>query len=147
MRLYLDLNCFNRPFDDQKEERVRSETEAIFSILSRVVEGADSLVWSSALTFENSRHPKLDRAAEIALWQRRAAVTVEASVDIAHRALVINAAGVSPLDAAHLACAEAGAAEVFLTCDDGLTTRAQRLELHVRVMNPVEYWKEVSSHG
>ena len=147
MRLYLDLNCFNRPFDNQEEGRVRLETEAIFSILSRVVEGRDSLVWSAALTFENSRHPKLDRAAEIALWQQRAVVTVEPSVDIAHRAMAINAEGISSLDAAHVACAEAGAAETFLTCDDALTTRAQRLRLRVRVMNPVEYWREVSSHG
>ena len=112
MRLYLDLNCFNRPFDDQRDERVRSETEAIFSILHRIVEGTDSLVWSVALTFENARHPKRDRGAEIALWQRRAAVTARASSDVEHRARVIAATGISPLDAAHLACAEAGAAGV-----------------------------------
>jgi predicted nucleic acid-binding protein len=147
MRLYLDLNCFNRPFDNQMDERVRLETEAIFSILSRVVEKADDLVWSAALTFENSRHPKPDRSAEIGLWQRRAVVTVEVTAEIKNRALQINAAGISPLDAVHLACAEAGAAGVFLTCDDALKTRAKRLDLHVRVMNPVEYWKEASPHG
>jgi predicted nucleic acid-binding protein len=100
-----------------------------------------------SLAFENSRHPKLDRAAEIALWQRRAVVTVMPSSTIEQRAREINAAGIAPLDAIHLACAEAGMADVFLTCDDALHTRAQRLNLRVSVRNPVEYWKEVSSNG
>ena len=46
MRLYIDLNCFNRPFDDQRQERVRRETVAVFNILNRVLEGNDSLIWS-----------------------------------------------------------------------------------------------------
>ena len=29
MRLYVDLSCFNRPFDDQGQERIRLETEAV----------------------------------------------------------------------------------------------------------------------
>ncbi|MFN0197095.1 MAG: PIN domain protein, partial [Planctomycetaceae bacterium] len=28
MRIYLDNCCFNRPFDDQRQIRVRLETEA-----------------------------------------------------------------------------------------------------------------------
>lgn len=28
-RLYLDTCCLNRPFDDQSQERVRAQTEAI----------------------------------------------------------------------------------------------------------------------
>lgn len=36
MLLYLDLNCFNRPFDDQNQQRIASETAAVFSILQAV---------------------------------------------------------------------------------------------------------------
>lgn len=39
MLLYLDLNCFNRPFDNQDQQRVAFETAAVFSILQRLVEG------------------------------------------------------------------------------------------------------------
>src|SRR3990172_9746133 len=137
MRLYLDLNCFNRPFDDQSQERIRMETEAILSILNRVVEGRDHLVWSEALTFENSQHPKLDRAAEIALWQRRAPETVMISAEIAQRARAISMAGVPALDAIHIASAEVGMADVLLTCDDDLNTRARRVRLLPPVFNPV----------
>lgn len=76
MRLYLDLNCFNRPFDDQSQERIRRETQAIFGVLGRIVEGTDTLVWSWALDWENSRHPIADRREEIGLWRHQAAEIV-----------------------------------------------------------------------
>ena len=44
MRLYLDLNCFNRPFDDQTQTRIVQETSAVFAILQRIVDEMDHLV-------------------------------------------------------------------------------------------------------
>lgn len=147
MRLYIDLNCFNRPFDNQRQERVRREAVAVFNILSRVLKGNDNLIWSWVLSFENSRHPKPDRRDEIALWQGRAEVVVTVNSKIERRSQQLEAQGIPALDAAHLASAEAGGVEVFLTCDDVIIRRSQRLGLGLRVMNPVAYWKEVSSHG
>ena len=66
MRLYLDLNCFNRPFDDQTQARIVQETSAVFVILQRIVEGVDHLVWSVILDLENAQHPLADRRVEIA---------------------------------------------------------------------------------
>jgi hypothetical protein len=34
-RIYLDVCCLNRPFDDQCQERIRLESEAILLILER----------------------------------------------------------------------------------------------------------------
>ena len=147
MRLYIDLSCFNRPFDDQGQERIRRETEATFAILRRIIEGNDSLIWSWVLTFENARHPKPDRRDEIALWEGRADVVVTVSTDLQERARQIAQQGIPALDAAHLASAEAGGAGVFLTCDDMVLRRARRLGLALRVINPVAYLSEVSTHG
>jgi hypothetical protein len=147
MRIYIDLNCFNRPFDDQRQDRVRRETVAVFNILNRVLEENDSLIWSWVLSFENSRHPKPDRRDEITLWQGRAEVVVALTTKIRRRSRQLETKGIPALDAAHLASAEAGGAEVFLTCDDVVIKRARRLGLGLRVMNPVAYWKKVSSHG
>ena len=68
MLLYLDLNCFNRPFDEQSQDRIIQETAAVFEILQRIVEGVDQLVWSAILDFENAQHPLVDRRTEIARW-------------------------------------------------------------------------------
>lgn len=142
MFLYLDLNCFNRPFDDQQQERIARETAAIFLILQRVVEGVDQLAWSAVLDFENSQHPLLDRRTEIARWAQRAVVNVALGEPIMRRARELGDAGIAALDAAHIAAAEAGGCDRLLTCDEPLIRRARRIALALRVQDPVEYLEE-----
>jgi hypothetical protein len=147
MRLYIDLNCFNRPFDDQGQERVRHETDAVLAVLTRIVEGKDTLLWSSVMSFENDKHPRADRRDEIALWEGRSERSVSLSDDLEKRARQIVQQGIAVLDAAHLAAAEIGGAEIVLTCDDVLIRRAARLGLALRVLNPVAYFNEVKDNG
>ena len=147
MRLYIDLSCFNRPFDDQSQERIRRETEAIFGILTRVTEGQDTLIWSWVLSFENAKHPRADRKEEIALWEARSQSVIEWNPATEERARLSERRGIPALDAAHLASAEAGGAEIFLTCDDDVVRRTRRLKLALRVLNPVSYWAEVTTDG
>ena len=52
-------------------------------------------------------------------------------------------ARLSSKDSIHLACADYSKCNFFLTCDDELIKRAMRLNLGIRVMNPVEYIREV----
>ena len=144
MRLYLDLNCFNRPFDDQSQARIVQETAAVFSILQRIVDGVDHLMWSVILDFENAQHPLADRRVEIARWAQRAMVHMAVTSDVAARAHAFTAAGFRPLDAAHLACAEAAACDRFLTCDDQMLRAARRVRVGVQVQNPVPYMEEVT---
>ena len=144
MLLYLDLNCFNRPFDDQTQERTARETGAVFSILQRVVGGVDQMAWSAILDFENSQHPMPDRRSEIARWKHRAVVNIAVNEDVSLRAQELEESGFRPLDAAHLASAEVGECDCFLTCDDRLTRAAQRSHLALKVLNPVDYLEETS---
>jgi hypothetical protein len=147
MRLYIDLSCFNRPFDNQAQERIRLETEAVLVILTRIVEGTDTLLWSWVLSFENDKHPKRDRRDEIAVWERRAERSIGLSGSLEDRSRRIAQQGISALDAAHLAAAELGEADILLTCDDTVIRRAPRLGLALRVLNPVAYLGEVTAHG
>ena len=57
----------------------------------------------------------------------------------------IELMGFKPFDALHLACAESGNADVFLTTDDRLIKRSKRFisELRVRVENPLTWLLEV----
>jgi predicted nucleic acid-binding protein len=143
--LYLDLNCFNRPFDDQSQDRIAQETAAVFAILQRIIDGVDQLIWSAILTFENAQHPLADRRIEIAQWAHRAVVNVAITQPVAIRAHALTAAGFRPLDAAHLACAEAAACDRFLTCDDQVIRRTRRVQVRLRVQNPRDYVQE-STH-
>jgi hypothetical protein len=74
--VYLDLNCLNRPFDDQRQDRVAREAAAVFAVLRRIETGIDHLAWSAVLTLENSRHPLVERRREIARWQSDAAINI-----------------------------------------------------------------------
>ena len=39
MKIYLDVCCLNRPFDDQRQERIHFETEALELIFKRIDKG------------------------------------------------------------------------------------------------------------
>ncbi len=52
--------------------------------------------------------------------------------------------GIKPLDALHLALAEAGGADYFCTCDDPLRRQAKRFaDLAVKVVSPIELTQEI----
>ncbi|PWH15031.1 MAG: hypothetical protein DDG59_11865 [Anaerolineae bacterium] len=52
--------------------------------------------------------------------------------------------GIKPLDALHLALAEAGRADYLCTCDDRLLRSAKTIkDLSVKVINPVDLVQEI----
>ena len=61
---------------------------------------------------------------------------------VSTRARALTEAGLRPLDAAHLACAEAAHCDCFITCDDAVIRRARRVPIGVRVQNPTDYMQE-----
>lgn len=111
------------------------------------MEGKDSFLWSWAMSFENDKHPNLDRRDEIAVWEARSERSVSLSNKLEERARQIAKSGISSLDALHLASAEEGGADIMLTCDDVLVRRSRRLTLALRVLNPVAYFEEVKVNG
>src|SRR5438045_2450934 len=61
MRIYLDMCCLKRPFDDQSDARIQLETTALAAILVVCNRGEHELFTSDALRFENSRNPNPER--------------------------------------------------------------------------------------
>ena len=55
MRLYFDCYCYNRPFDDQAQQRIHDESEAILSLMNRSVVCGDAILDSSVLQLEIDR--------------------------------------------------------------------------------------------
>ena len=52
MKIYLDVSCLNRPFDDQAQVRIRLEAEAVLLILERFDDGAWEQVSSDMAAIE-----------------------------------------------------------------------------------------------
>ena len=64
MKVYLDLCCFNRPFDDQSQLLVRLQTEAKLAIQESIRSRSHTLIWSAILDLENIEIPDSERKDE-----------------------------------------------------------------------------------
>ena len=71
MLIYLDNCCFNRPFDDQLQIKIRLETEAKLVIQEGIKTGDYLLAWSYILDFENSENPFPERKETINSYAHR----------------------------------------------------------------------------
>ena len=55
MRLYFDCCCYNRPFDDQSQQRIHDESEAILSLMNRCSAVRGTILGSAVLRLEIDR--------------------------------------------------------------------------------------------
>ena len=125
MRVYLD-NCYlNRPFDDQRQMRVRLEAEATLCIHEHIRSGTLELVWSYMLDFENAANPFEERRTTISGWRQYATMDIEATAIILQSANKLAGMGLKAKDALHIACAIAGECAYFVTTDDNILKRRQ----------------------
>ena len=61
MKVYLDACCLNRPFDDQSQDRIRLESEAIIIILNLLYKGEWKWIGSEALEIEIENNPNIEK--------------------------------------------------------------------------------------
>lgn len=59
-KLYLDICVYNRPFDDQGQDRIMLETNVFLILLDMIWEGLYKVVNSFALVYENSKNPNIE---------------------------------------------------------------------------------------
>jgi predicted nucleic acid-binding protein len=144
VRVYLDLCCLNRPFDDQRQIRIRLESEAVLAVLHRAARG--DIVWlsSEAIELEASRNSDAVRLDRVLLIASHATESLPLTEDDFDRAVHLESIGFGAFDALHLACAERGRASTFLTTDDRLLKLAgrNRDSLQLAVRNPLEWVRE-----
>ena len=136
MRIYVDTNVYNRPFDDQTQPRVSLETQAWRIVLQLIESEALELVSSSILEYENSQNPFLIRQQSVEQLLQMAKHYQQANQAIIERAQELEQQGLGTIDALHVACAEAAISDYFLTCDDRLIRRYQG---SLNVVNPVNF--------
>jgi predicted nucleic acid-binding protein len=91
--------------------------------------------------------PNAARRARVQLLLPDKSAIVRLTAEVWRRARALVRLGFKAADAVHLAAAEAGGADMFLTCDDRLYRRGRRhrRELRVAVANPLEWMMEVGS--
>ena len=144
MKIYLDNCCFNRPFDDQSQLRIRLESEAKLQIQEDIRSGLYKLIWSYILDYENNNNPFQERQEQIAKWRMYSEEDIEEDEEIVKVAAMMNLHGIKKIDSLHIACAIKAKAEYFLTTDDGVLKKA-RIIKDIEITDPIGFIKEVSA--
>ncbi len=149
MKIYLDTCCLNRPFNDQTQDRIRRETEAIQTLLKYRFTEQYLWVTSDVLILEIDNTPDRNQRNYMRTQLNRAYQNVAVGTIEDIRGQELEALGFKWFDALHLACAESSRADVFLTTDDRLLRRANRVRalLQVRVENPYTWLQEVTNES
>jgi len=145
LKVYLDTCCLNRPFDDQMQDRIRLEAEAVLAVLSRIENGEWTWVGSEVLLDEIEQTPDALKWSRTKLLSRYIHQMIGIGYREGERARALQQEGFQVFDALHLACAESAQADVFLTTDDRLLklTKRKSKQLHVRVKNPLTWVEEM----
>lgn len=145
MKVYFDVCCLNRCFDDQRQPRIRLEAEAVILLFERVDRGIDEWLISPIVENEIARTPDPERREKGFTLLERATRRIAWTDQIKKRANELAGEAIPAMDALHLAAAEIAQCDVFLTTDDVLIRRCTRIEaqLSITVKNPAQWIMEV----
>jgi predicted nucleic acid-binding protein len=145
LRIYLDVCCLNRPFDDQRQDRIRLESEAVLLILGHCEAGTWQWISSAVVEEEVNNTPSHERRYRVRSMLSGAHSMVALTEAAVIRAQELKAMGFRTYDALHLACAEEATVNNFLPTDDCVLCIAasHAAELHIRVANPLTWLMEV----
>ena len=141
MRIYIDVCCFNRPFDDQSQLVVRLETEAKLAVQESILQGIHTLVWSAVMDLENGRNPDSKRQEAITAWIPLAEINLGLTNEIEAAAELLSKSGLKAMDALHIASAITAEADVFLTTDKGILRKGAN-QKELRVFNPIDFVRD-----
>ncbi|MFN2452692.1 MAG: hypothetical protein ABR577_00555 [Pyrinomonadaceae bacterium] len=76
VKIYLDVCSLQRPFDDQRQARIRLEAEAIKLILTRIEDGDFMWLTSEVVDYEIAQNPDAERALKAKLLAAHAGTKV-----------------------------------------------------------------------
>ena len=140
MRIYLDNCCYNRPFDDQSQLKIKIETEAKLYIQQEILNGSFELVWSHILEHENDMNPFDMRKTTISDWRTIASICVEENEEILVFAESLLPAGIQPKDALHISCARYSKCDYFITTDKKLINKSID---GIKIISPIDFINEL----
>jgi predicted nucleic acid-binding protein len=145
MRIYLDACCVNRPYDDQKQDRIRLQAEAILLIMHHCRKQEWEWIGSEVLNFEIEQMSNLEKKSRIELLLSYVCHVIPLKDFERKRGKELEALGFQAFDALHIACAESGKADILLTTDDKFLKKVSKYahKLKTRVKDPVSWLMEV----
>ena len=144
MIIYLDNCCYNRPFDDQTQERIHLESEVILTVLKMGQMKRVIIAGSEVLELEIRRMRDENKKLRVLDLYKVADMHIPYTDKIRKRsAEIMSVSQIRTFDSLHIATAEEARADVLLTTDDKFEKMAEKLELKTKVVNPLKFAWEV----
>ncbi|MDR0912658.1 MAG: hypothetical protein LBM96_08700 [Methanobrevibacter sp.] len=140
MRIYLDTCCYNRPYDDKKQMKIRLESMAKLHIQKKVHEGKYDLVWSYILDYENKENPYRQRRENIQSWENKSIFYCKPLDEILNKTEELEIKGIKKKDALHISCALYSKCEYFITTDVKLLKKQVD---GIKIVNPITFIEEM----
>lgn len=139
MRVYLDMCCYNRPYDDQGQLKISMETQSKLYIQTLIKDGKLKLVTSYMLRYECGNNPfEMRRNAIFDFIDKYtyAYVGIERQIAIEEKAAEIMKTGIKYKDACHVASAIYGECEYFISTDARLLKYKSN---EIKMVTPIEF--------
>ncbi len=120
------------------------ESEAILTILKRGQTGNYKIIGSSILELEIDQMHDERKKRNVSELYKVTNLSILYTDEIRERAReIVNMSNIKTFDSLHVAAAESANADVLLTTDGKFEKIAAKLDLKVRVLNPLKFIWEV----
>jgi len=141
MKLYFDSCCYGRPYDDLTDLDIATDAAAIMKITTLARTYGGIIFGSLANEKEINANPEEStRADALRLYNRTITVRADYVGEVfTHFAPLARAAGVEGYDVYHLCYAIAAGVDYLLTVDKKFLKKAARLDLPLKVINPINF--------
>jgi len=139
--VYIDNCCNNRLFDGDESPKVKAQADKIRLIISNRKKDGYVVIGSFVGEAEISKIPDDEkrRAAE-QCYKESIDDNIQHSAQIITRARKLESMGLKPMDARHLAAAEAAGAGYLLTTDEKFIKKCAKNNLTaVKVIDPLDF--------
>ncbi|MDR2728548.1 MAG: hypothetical protein LBB56_05390, partial [Chitinispirillales bacterium] len=141
-KIYLDTCCYCRPFDESEQEKISKERNVIGAILDLSPIMDYTIVGSLALRTEIDEISDTEKHQAVSNFYKSAVNEYIPLTDtiIEHGRIMSATAGLGGFDGLHLAFAESAGADYLLTVDNQFEKASSKLNLKVKVINPLKFW-------
>ena len=142
VKIYLDMCCYNRPYDDQSQLKISMETQSKLHIQMLVRSGRFKLVTSYMLRYECGNNPfEMRRSAIFDFINKNtyAYIGIERQAMIEAKAEEIMKTGIKYKDACHVASAIYAGCEYFISTDSRLLKYKSS---EIKMVTPIEFVME-----
>ena len=145
MRLYFDICCYSRFYDDQRQIKIYMESEAILNIINIAKQNNDEILGSPALDLEMDQIDNTEKREKIKYFYNQ---TITSKIDYTEDVLkqvndLSEKTKIRTIDSFHLSFAENFDVDILITTDTRFEKACSKINLKTKVINPINYLMEV----